>query len=416
MDSLDLPLRLGTALAIGFLIGLERGWREREGREGSRTAGLRTFSLLGLTGGITGVLSPAGDRILAAAGFAVVSLALGAYMWREGEREDDLSATGLVAAMITFLLGLLAVLGDLKIAAAAGVVTAVLLAGKETLHGWLARLRWPELRSVLQLAAMTFIALPLLPNMPVDPWGAINPWQLWLLTILVAAVSFAGYVASRLAGTRRGLLLMALIAGIFASTAATVSLARLSRQNQGNERFLAGCILAAAAIMMLRVIAIAGLVNPPLAVAIAVPIVPGAIVMGIASWIFARRDGGSRLAGAPQLNFTNPFELAAVLRFGLFLAVVSAASVLARQYYGAAGLYSLAALSGLADVDAMTLAAARLPDALPLPAAIVLITVAVNQAAKAVYAWVAGGGIVGKLTLAGMAAGLAATAATWVVI
>jgi uncharacterized membrane protein (DUF4010 family) len=413
MDSLDLALRLGTALAIGFLIGLERGWRERKGPEGSRTAGLRTFTLLGLAGGIVGALSLPGDRILAAVSFAVVSITLGAYMWREGERENDLSATALVAAMITFLLGMLAVLGDLKIAAAAGVMTAVLLAGKQTLHGWLERLRWPELRSVLQLAAMTFIALPLLPNTPVDPWGAIVPWQLWLMTVLIAAVSFAGYVASRLAGPRSGLLMTALLAGIFASTAATLSLARLSRKTQGHERFLAGCILAAAAVMMLRVIIVCGLINLPLARAIAVPLVPGAVVMGIFTWVLARQARNGEPAQAPQLNFTNPFELMEVLRFGLLLAVVSVAAVLARQYYGAAGLYSLATLSGFADVDAMTLAAARLPDALPLPAEVVLITVTVNQIAKALYAWIAGGGAIGKLTLAGMIAGLAVVAVVW---
>jgi uncharacterized membrane protein (DUF4010 family) len=416
MDSLDLALRLGTALAIGFLIGLERGWRERKGREGSRTAGIRTFALLGLAGGIVGVLSTSGDRILAAVSFAVVSITLGAYMWREGEREKDLSATGLVAAMITFLLGMLAVLGDQKIAAAAGVATAVLLAGKETLHGWLVRLRWPELRSVLQLAAMTFIALPLLPNTPVDPWGAIVPWQLWLMTVLIAAVSFAGYVASRLAGARSGLLMTALLAGIFASTAATLSLARLSRQAQGHERFLAGCILAAATVMMLRVIVVCGIINLPLAKAIALPLISGAIAIGLLTWVLVRQARNGELAEAPQLNFTNPFELSEVLRFGLLLAAVTVAAVVARQYYGAAGLYSLAAISGLADVDAMTLAAARLPDAMPLPAEVVLITVTVNQIAKAIYAWMAGGSAIGKLTFGGMIAGLAAAAVAWFLV
>jgi uncharacterized membrane protein (DUF4010 family) len=260
---------------------------------------------------------------------------------------------------------------------------------------------------------MTFIALPLLPDTPVDTWGAIMPWQLWLMTILIAAVSFAGYVASRLAGARSGLLMTAFLAGIFASTAATLSLARLSRQAHGHERFLAGCILAAAAVVMLRVIVVCGFINTALAKAIALPLIPGAIVMGIFTWVLARQAGDGEPAQTPQLKFINPFELMEVLRFGLLLAVVSVASVLARQYYGAAGLYSLAALSGLADVDAMTLAAARLPDALPLPAEVVLITVTVNQIAKAIYAWTAGGGAIGKLTLAGMIAGLSTAAMVW---
>ncbi len=407
MDSTALALRIGTGLAIGFLIGLERGWRDRKGSEGSRTAGVRTYALLGLAGGITGALSLDGDNTIAAASFLVTGAALAAYMWREGQLEQDLSATGLVAALLTFLLGLLAVRGDVNIAAAAGVVTTVLLAGKETLHGWVARLRWRELRSVLQLAAMTFIALPLLPDTPIDPWGAIIPWQLWLMTVLIAAVSFVGYTASRLVGARLGLLITALLAGIFASTAVTLSLARLSRRSPGNERFLAGSILAAATVMMLRVVMVCSFINLPLARSLALILVPAAIAMGLVAWVYVHGGKSENFADPRQLRFTNPFELMEVLRFGFLLAAVSIAAVFARQYFGDAGLYSLGAISGFADVDAMTLAAARLPGPLALPTGVILVTVAVNQFAKAIYAWIAGGTRIGYLSLLGMFAGLA---------
>ena len=164
MELQELATRLGLALALGFVIGLERGWKEREEGEGHRTAGIRTFSLIGLLGGIFGMLSLGGDRILIAAGFVLTGAVLAAFMWREGERGHDYSATTLVAALLTFMLGAAAVLGEMAIAAGAGVATVGLLAYKRQLHGFLARITWDELRSGLLLGAMTFIALPLLPD------------------------------------------------------------------------------------------------------------------------------------------------------------------------------------------------------------------------------------------------------------
>src|SRR5688572_5762096 len=175
MDRDDLLLRLGMALAIGFLIGLERGWKDRDEKEGQRTAGLRTFTLIALLGGIFGALTKDQNFLLLGSGFIIVSGTLAAFFWREGVSEDDFSATSLVAVMLTFMLGAFAVLGDPAVAAGAGVAAAALLAAKVQLHGWLARITWPELRAGLILAAMTFIALPLLPHRAVDPHGAINP-------------------------------------------------------------------------------------------------------------------------------------------------------------------------------------------------------------------------------------------------
>jgi hypothetical protein len=137
-DQFDLFLRLGLALAIGFLVGFERGWKERSEEEGQRTAGLRTFSLIGLMGGVFGLLSKGGDLLLLAAGFVVLGASLAVFMWREGERENDLSATSLIAAMLTFVLGAFAVLGDMAVAAGAGVA-AVVLACRQEAPPWLGR-------------------------------------------------------------------------------------------------------------------------------------------------------------------------------------------------------------------------------------------------------------------------------------
>jgi uncharacterized membrane protein (DUF4010 family) len=406
MDLREVALRLGLALALGFIIGLERGWKERDEEEGHRTAGLRTFSLIGLLGGIFGVLSLRGDMLLLAAGFVTTSAVLAAYMWREGQHAHDFSATSLVAAMVTFMLGALAVLGDMAIAAGAGVAAVMLLAYKTSLHGWLARITWVELRSGLLLAAMTFIALPLLPDRTVDPWNAVNPHDLWLMTILIAAVSFAGYVAVKMAGPERGLILAAALGGLFASTAVTLSLARLARGNAAHVRLLAGGISAAGAVMMLRVLVVTGLINTGLAIALAPVLLAAVAVTAMSALILIRGNGRDGRKAAP-MELRNPFDLPEVLRFGLLLAVVMLAVELARRYFGDIGVLGVAALSALADVDAVTLSVARLNGAADIAVDAILLTVAVNTVAKTIYAWYAGGGQLGRILLVQNAATIA---------
>ncbi|MCB1380656.1 MAG: MgtC/SapB family protein [Alphaproteobacteria bacterium] len=413
MDIEQLSLRIGLALAIGFVIGLERGWRERSEKEGSRTAGIRTYSLIGLLGGILGAISLQGDRILLGAAFVTLGAALAAYMWREGERHKDLSATSLVAALLTFALGAFAVLGDSAAAAGAGVVTVILLASKKSLHGWLARITWIELQSGLLLAAMTFIALPLLPNRPIDPWDALNPHDLWLMTILIATVSFAGYAAVKLAGPRRGLTLAAALGGLFASTAVTLSLARLAKGNSAHVKLLGGSILAAGCVMLLRVLVVAGLINRPLAVLLAPTLMTAAAVSAVIAYLLVQSGRDVKAHDGKGLDLKNPFDLGEVLRFGLLLTAVMLAVVFARQYFGDAGLLGLAALSGLADVDAMTISAARLDSTGTIAANAILLAIAVNSLAKSIYAWYAGGSRIGLWMLAVTLIAATAAGAVW---
>ena len=399
MELDDLSLRLGLALAIGFVVGLERGWHERGMEEGARAAGVRTFSLIGLLGGVLGALSLGGDRLVLAAGLVTVATAAGAFMWREGERHKDFSVTSLVAAILTLVLGAYAVLGTPAVAAGAGVAAVMLLAYKKVLHGWLQHITWEELRSGMLLGAMTFIALPLLPNRTVDPWDALNPYELWLMTILIAAVSFAGYAAVKLVGPRRGLSLAAALGGLVTSTAVTLSLARLAKDNRAHVLMLAGSILASGCVMLLRVLVVAGIFNLPLAIALA-PALLAAVGFSAVVALFLvrhRTDGATRKA--PEFKLRNPFELVEVLRFGALLAVIMFAVVVVRRELGEPGLLGLSALSGLADVDALTLSVARLGEVTPLAVRAVLLTAAVNTAAKTVYAWVTGGARLGLILL-----------------
>ena len=413
MDQTDLILRLGLSLAVGFLIGLERGWRERDEEEGHRTAGLRTFTLIGLMGGVFGALSTGGNLLFLAAGFVTVAATVGAFMWREGQQKNDLSATSLVAAMLTFVLGAYAVLGDLQVAAGAGVATVILLANKEILHEWLTRISWPELRSGLLLAAMTFMLLPLLPDRTIDPWNVLNPHALWLMTILIAAVSFGGYAVVKLAGPRSGLILAALLGGMFASTAVTLSLARLARGNAGHVRLLAGGILASGCVMFLRVLVVTALINPQLSLAIAPILLVAAVAMGILAFVFVSARNGTEIKDNKEFDLKNPFDILEVLRFGALLTVITLAVGLARTQPGDSSVLAVAAVSGFADVDAVTLSVARFGEVSSTAVNAILAAVAVNTFAKGAYAWLAGGARLGLLTIGGSALALLAAAAAW---
>jgi len=385
--------RLGLALAIGLLVGIERGWQEREGPDGSRTAGIRTFSLIGLLGGTMGALTTfAGPWPLAVTGL-VLTLAFGAFQWREGAAENDFSVTSVVACLLTYVLGAYAVVGSPAAAAAAGVAAAALLAARETLHQFLRRLTWAELRSALLLLAMTFLLLPVLPREPIDPWGVLVPYELWLLVILIGAVSFTGYVAVRLMGDKQGLAVAAAAGALVSSTAVTLSNARLAALRPSSHSSLAGATCIAWAVSLLRVAAVACAVNWRLLLPLGVPLFVAACTLGASSFFFYRHH--AEIAEGDRLKLQNPFELSTVLFFGATLALVLPLARLASDYLGAVGLFGLAALTGLVDVDPIVLSTARLANG----------SIELSNASLAILI-AAGANIVGKSIIAASAGGL----------
>ena len=398
----ELIWRLSVALAIGLLIGLERGWKAREAAEGERAAGVRTHALAGLLGGVWGALvAPWGGlgAIALALAFMAFVAVIALFRLREIAAEHIYGATTLVAAMLAFALGAFAVVGEPLPAIAGGVATAALLAAKTSLHAWLQRLSWPELRSGLVLLVMSFILLPALPNHPIDPWGAINPFALWLMTVLIAVISFIGYVAVKAVGYRRGLAVAGLAGGLASSTATTAAMARLAPTHPDQVGALAGAAVLANAVMALRVLAILALVNPELALRLAAPLTGLGVVYLLAGALLVRagRAGGDPAAEGPLVD--NPLDLAAVLKFGLFLALVMALSRGATHFVGPAGVYAIAILSGLADVDAIALAMGRQGAAeIGLQAAgiAILAAIASNTLVKTTMGWTLGGRALGE--------------------
>ena len=180
---------LAIALSLGMLIGLERGWQARDRPEGQRVAGIRTYALIGLLGGVC-ALEP--GPWLAAVGLGIVGLLVGGFHYLEAQRDRDLGLTSLFAALLTFGLGVLAVRGQPLPAAAAATAAVILLASKSSLHAWVRAVSWPELRGFLVLVFMSALVLPLMPSVAIDPWGALVPSEIWFLAVLIAALSLVG--------------------------------------------------------------------------------------------------------------------------------------------------------------------------------------------------------------------------------
>jgi len=386
----ELLLRLALALSVGLIIGIERGWRHRDIREGGRTAGVRTFALIGLLGGLSGLLTPtAGGPLPWLVTLVLLTAVFAVFSYREGLEEKDLSVTSVVAAMTAFLLGVVAVSGDMRVAAAGGVATAGVLASRDTLHRTVERLTWPELRSALLLLAMTVIVLPVLPDRPVDPLRSLNPRELWLLMTLVAAVSYAGYAALKIAGPDKGPLIAGLAGGLTSSTAATIAMARLSRETAESRALASGAALASMA-SLIRASFLAAVAQPALLPMIAAPAGAAAAVFAAAGLLpLVRRQ----TRGKASSEIGIPFEFTTVLGFGVLLTVITFAGAWITGQLGSAGAYIFSAVSGLVDVDAVTLAQARAVArgvAAETAAAAILIAFASNAAARAAYAFAFG--------------------------
>jgi uncharacterized membrane protein (DUF4010 family) len=387
--------RLALALAIGFLIGIERGWRQREIAEGDRAAGLRTFALIGLLGGLFALLGRQLGVEAFAFGFLAVAATVVLFRWRETQREGTSGATTAIASLLTFGLGAYAAVGDMTSAAAAAVATTAILAAKGWLHGWLRTLTWEELRAALILAAMSFVALPVLPNEGFGPYEALNPRDLWLMTIAIAGVSFIGYVAVKVAGTRYGALIAGIAGGVVSSTITTLDLARRAKRSPGADAPLVAGALAASVTMFLRVIVVVALFGPALLPNVALPLAVAAIVSaGAAIWLdqpWRNAKGDPKTQVAPV---TNPFEIRTVLVFGLILAVITVLSAFLTQTFGGGGGIALAAVAGLSDVDAITLSMTRVAGtqvSASAAEAAILTAVIANSLSKSALAIGAGG-------------------------
>ena len=356
--------RFLVALLIGALVGVER--EKSQSASGHRTiAGLRTFILLALLGSVSAwiALHVGGSLVFAITLGAVALAVLTGYVLESRAQPGRLGLSSEFAAIAVFLLGGVVMYGYPELAVALGIVTSAVLAFKQPLHGMVARVGLDDIYAVLKLLIASFIVLPLLPNHAVDPWGALNPYTLWLLVILISGLSLVGYVAVRLLGAAHGTVLTGFAGGLVSSTAVSLSFARQSRTDPGTVAAdaLAAGILTAWAVMFVRVMITVAIVNRELLPTL----VRGFGVMALAAAVMAlafyarglRR--ASVTARGDSLPVKNPFSLGSAVQFALLFAVVLVIVELTHKYAPVEGLYLVAAVAGLTDVDAITLSMAQ---------------------------------------------------------
>jgi uncharacterized membrane protein (DUF4010 family) len=383
---------LGIALAIGLLIGLERGWRARDRSEGMRVAGLRTYGMIGLLGGLTGMLAQQTAPVLMGFVFlGLTSVLLLAYS-KSLDKFEDFSITSIIASLVTFTLGALTVFGHATLASASAVVITALLGSKPLLHGWMKKLEQYELNATLKLLLISVVMLPILPDEGYGPWAVFNPYHIWWMVVLIAGISYLGYFAIRIAGNQHGPVLTGALGGLVSSTAVTLNLSKLAKQSPNMENVLAAGILTACATMFARTLLLTSVMNPALFRAL----LPGLLLMAVFTYVvaFLLWKNAREFGTIDEITLENPFQLGMAIKFGAFLVLIMLLSNTLRVYFGDMGTYFLAATSGLADVDPMTLSMSQMSKnglAVGVAAKAILIAVSVNSGIKSIFSWVIGG-------------------------
>lgn len=390
LGPLELFLRFGTALAIGFLVGLQRefAWQHEPPEEEEELfAGARTLSLLALFGAVSAYFADVlAEPLVFAAAFLTVGV-LVAIAYHTGIRDGGHGMTTEVAALVTFTVGALCVWAELVVPAALGVATTVLLAIKLQTRSLVRNISRSDVYATLKFAVISIIVLPILPREGYGPppFDILVPYRIWLMVVFISGIGFLGYVLIKLVGARRGVGLTGVLGGLVSSTAVTLGFSQRSRDAPGLARALSLGILLAWSVMFVRVLVEVAVLNRALLGVLWVPLGAALLVStAYCGWIYFREHP---TVPDEQTEFSNPFELRPALGFGLLYALILLVAYWAERQFGATGVYVSSIASGLADVDAITLSMAQLSSAggdVPLGTAAraVVLAVASNTCVK----------------------------------
>jgi len=343
---------LSLALGLGLLIGLQRE------RAGARFGGIRTFPLVALFGAVCGLLAGEWGYAIPAAGLlAVAVLVVLPTLEEKGAARKPAGQTSEVAALLTYALGVLLSTAHYGAAVVVGGVTAVLLYFKEPMHQFAGRLTEADLLAVMRFVIITLIILPVLPNATYGPYQVLNPWEIWLMVVLIVGIGLTGYVSYKLFKSRAGSVVNGVLGGLISSTATTVAYARRAAAAPAAVSSAAVVIGIAWTVSLTRVIIEVTIVAPPLAHAVLPPLLVLLSVMmaGCALMVLFGRGDAEEM---PAQH--NPAELTGALVFGLVYGVVIFATAAVRDLFGDHAVYAVATISGVVDVDAITLSTARL--------------------------------------------------------
>ena len=354
MTTSDIVGLLIAALG-GAAVGLERQWSGHAEGPGARFAGIRTFTMLGAVGGFSGWLWTLGVTAPAAILFAgAAALVAAGYV---AASRKDVDGTTEVAALVVLAAGLLAGLGSIRLASGIIALVTLLLVEKSRLHALVQRIDDVGLRSGVRFAVMALVVLPLLPEGPYGPQGGVRPRELWALVLFFSGLSFAGYVARRLVGPGQGYLVTGLLGGMVSSTNVTFTFARLSGTGVTMDRALAFGAVAANAMLYPRVIVATAILNSAVVPSLVAYLAAPAVVAALLSVVGGLRSKPAEVSQEQLLD--NPLQLAGALRMAVLFQIVLIAVSVAREGWGASGVFTSAAVLGLTDVDALTVSMAR---------------------------------------------------------
>jgi len=381
--------RFAAALLIGALVGLEREYvQQRSGEQ--EFGGIRTFSLMALLGAVAAYLTQDFGIVIFIAAYLGLILLLWASNLSTAVRGIEEGITSEIAALLVPLLGAMVIWDYAAVAGAMGVITALLLALKPSLHDLARRMSSADLRATLEFALISAVVLPLLPNRGFGPFGVLNPFQIWLLVVFVSGIGFFGYVLMKTLGTEQGIGVTGLLGGLVSSTATTLSFAGRSKINEALSTVLARGILLASTVMFPRILIEVAVVNSSLIPSVILPIGAMFVASVMVFFLMWRVKGDNEKDEPGKVDLSNPLRLQTAVTFGLVFAVVLVAVRAANEYFGSAGVYIASLLTGITDVDSITLSVSELAlsGSLEPRVASVAIVIAslVNTTAKGVMA------------------------------
>lgn len=348
----DVFLDLLIALGLGLLVGLQKE------RMDSPLAGLRTFALVSLLGAVSALLATEdGGWVIVAGVLAVTALMVMGNVLMLKRGNVDPGQTTEVAVVLTYLIGALTVVGQREVAIVLGATTAMLLHLREQLKGWVARLSDRDVRAIMQFIVVSLVVLPVLPDRTFGPFDVLNPRQIWWMVVLIVAINLVGYATFRLMGARGGTLLGGLLGGVVSSTATTMSYARLTKTHVSATPEAAAVVWIASGVVFVRMLIEIGTVAPRFLPTAAGPIAVMMLVFLVAAAAIWK---SSTTTPESPLEPDNPTELRSAVLFGALYATILFAVAAAERLLGSPGLFATAAVSGLTDIDAITLSTSRL--------------------------------------------------------
>jgi uncharacterized membrane protein (DUF4010 family) len=353
----ELLVFIVVSACLGALIGLIRQWDEQTDRPAGAFAGVRTHTFWAVLGCVGAFASEAHVPFA----FPVVLVLVSAHLIAQAVAEHDKTtpgSTSFAGAMLTMFCGALVFWDELKSAVVVAATTMVLVGLKRPIHEWTSTINARDIRATLQFVAITGVILPLVPNRDMGPFGGFNPFSTWLMVVLISGLGFAGYVAIRIVGSGAGILLTGILGGIASSTASALAFSRRSRDEPQSSNHYALAVIAACTVMLPRVLVATGVVNARFSATLIVPFalmaVPG---ICFALWSWLRRHPKSSDNAPPELG--NPLSLSTAIKFASLYAVIAFLVKAIRAQGWTEGFLPLSFLSGLTDMDAISLSIAR---------------------------------------------------------